>query len=280
MLKIFIFFSVLTPISDEPADEEKIDRLDKIRHRSCSYVHIATSAPKINLPETKALELLTKSSEHKYLLKHPLLTSFLWLKWERIYQMYNMNLRFQVLFVFMLTWVVYEKTAGNFVNDQNCNGIPNISTDDTFSDMFYAAYFILVFIQMLYIIKDLCTCILGGKTYGYWILLEILWLSCCTILIIVYKHIKWNLHVILIAYTILLILKEAFQIMLSLTKYLFKKKNWIDILLIGLVYFIMFHDDNCEDSYVKLKRILGSFIIVISWTDLFCAIGKHPYFTR
>ena len=255
----------------------------EISDGSCSYINIATSGPKINLPETKALELLTKSSEHKYLLKHPVLTSFLWLKWERIYQMYSMKLRSQVLFVFMLTWFIYEKTVGIFVNDQDCNGTFGISgiPDNIFTGMFYVAYIIIVPIQLLYIIKDLCTCILGRRTYGaIYKLLEILWLCGCTILIFVYEHIKWNLQVILIAYTILLIFKETLQAILSLKKYLCDYKNLTDLLLIGLVYYIMFHDDNCEDCYVKLKRILGSFIIVISWTGLFCAIGKHPYFTR
>ena len=73
----------------------------------------ATNKFHVNLPETRALELLTKSPDHQHLLKHPVLTSFLSLKWERIHRMYNQNLRMYLLFIYILTWYIFKKFGGN-----------------------------------------------------------------------------------------------------------------------------------------------------------------------
>jgi hypothetical protein len=39
---------------------------------------------KYPLPETDSLWYLSQSKNHRHLLKHPVITSFLWLKWIRI----------------------------------------------------------------------------------------------------------------------------------------------------------------------------------------------------
>ena len=293
-------YSILTPINDGAYESNKTGSADDTRkNSSISSTELlgteagAASVPKSNLPETRALMLLTKSPEHKHLLKHPLLTSFLWLKWERIYRMYNQNLRFHMLFVYILTWYVFEKFGGNIARDNHCNDTygPTINgqnitvniADEKFAEynIFYVAYFILIIIQMLFIIKDLCSCILRRKAFGViYRSLEILFLTGCTTIILAYGSIKWDLQVILIIFTVLLIIREVFQAMLSLTQYICYKNNWVDVLLFGLIYYIMFYDDNCDTSFMKLKRILCSFIIVISWVDLFVAIGTHPSFIR
>ena len=64
------------------------------------------------LPETDALWHMGQSKEHRHLLKHPVITSFLWLKWQRIRKIFNRNLRFYMLFVFILTWYIFEKFGG------------------------------------------------------------------------------------------------------------------------------------------------------------------------
>ena len=56
------------------------------------------------LPETEPLWHLSQSKDHSKLLKHPVISSFLWLKWIRIRRYYNRNLRFSALFTFVLTW--------------------------------------------------------------------------------------------------------------------------------------------------------------------------------
>ena len=63
---------------------------------------------KVPLPETQSLWHMSQSKEHRYLLKHPVVTSFLYLKWGRIRRDFNKNLRFYLLFVYILTWYIFE----------------------------------------------------------------------------------------------------------------------------------------------------------------------------
>ena len=48
----------------------------------------------------------------RHLLKHPVITSFLWFKWERIRPYFNRNLRLYLLFVFLLTWFIFATFSG------------------------------------------------------------------------------------------------------------------------------------------------------------------------
>ena len=43
-------------------------------------------AAQLPLPETGVLWHMAQSEKHRHLLKHPVITSFLWLKWQRIRQ--------------------------------------------------------------------------------------------------------------------------------------------------------------------------------------------------
>ena len=51
------------------------------------------SAEKVALPETQSLWYMAQSKEHRHLLKHPVVTSFLHMKWDRIRRHFNFNLR-------------------------------------------------------------------------------------------------------------------------------------------------------------------------------------------
>ena len=63
-------------------------------------------------PETEALWYMSESKQHKSLLKHPLISSFLWMKWQRIRKLFNRNLRLYLLFVMTLTWYIFERFGG------------------------------------------------------------------------------------------------------------------------------------------------------------------------
>ena len=58
------------------------------------------------LPETESLWYMAESKQHRHLLRHPVITSFLWMKWQRIRKQFNRNLRLYLLFVTTLTWYV------------------------------------------------------------------------------------------------------------------------------------------------------------------------------
>ena len=64
------------------------------------------------LPETESLWHLSRSKPHRHLLKHPVVQSFRWLKWQRIRGYFNRNLRFYLMFVACLSWYLFERFGG------------------------------------------------------------------------------------------------------------------------------------------------------------------------
>ena len=63
-------------------------------------------------PETDVLWYMARSKDHRHLLKHPVITSFLALKWSRISVHYNSNMVFFALLVLMLTGYIFTNYAG------------------------------------------------------------------------------------------------------------------------------------------------------------------------
>ena len=67
---------------------------------------------KLALPETDALLYISQSKEHRRLVTHPVIRSYLWIKWKRIRKFYNRNMRVYILFVMCLTWYIFAKFGG------------------------------------------------------------------------------------------------------------------------------------------------------------------------
>ena len=63
-------------------------------------------------PETEALWYMSESAQHRALLKHPLISSFLWMKWLRIRKFYYVGLVFYFLFVAFLTLLIMLQYGG------------------------------------------------------------------------------------------------------------------------------------------------------------------------
>lgn len=68
-------------------------------------------------PEMPALNYLTRKHKLKHLLKHPVITSFLTLKWKKIRLMYFINFAFYCLFLSVLTW--YSFLTGKIEDEDN-----------------------------------------------------------------------------------------------------------------------------------------------------------------
>merc|ERR1711892_1249346 len=97
------------------------------------------------LPETECLWYMGQSKEHRHLLKHPVITSFLWYKWQRIRKYFNRNLRLHFLFVFLLTWYIFEH-FGSFTYSKTGNG----KTDN----VFYALFIVMFMAMLVYMVRD------------------------------------------------------------------------------------------------------------------------------
>ena len=97
--KISLHYDFLAP----PRDETVKDDIEK------------DSGKKPTQPETDVLWYMARSKDHRHLLKHPVITSFLALKWSRISVHYNTNLIFSAVLVSLLTLYIFTNYAGETI---------------------------------------------------------------------------------------------------------------------------------------------------------------------
>ena len=241
---------------------------------------------KFALPETESLWYMAESKEHRRLLKHPVITSFLWCKWTRIRRFVNRNLRFYMFFVMLLTWFIFEKYGGNNLKSDQTETIP----------VFYGLFvvfscimFFLVFRDWVTDVKDMMReerIVMESEEEGMrppdlsypelflsnW--LEFLFLaSLVLVLVLAVPLLPTALSVL----TVLLAGREIFQMTVSLRRYLLTFENWVEVAMVVLVSFLLFSPD--EDSY-ELKRKLGAISLLLSWAELITVVARHPRLTR
>ena len=80
--------------------------------------------------ETSVLTAISNSMKHQELLLHPVLKSFVWIKWNLISRYYSRNLRIELLLLYFLTWYIFSQFAG--LEWQNrCEFQTTLSNDGT-----------------------------------------------------------------------------------------------------------------------------------------------------
>ena len=227
------------------------------------------------LPETEPLWYMSQSKQHRHLLKHPVITSFLWFKWQKIRKYFNRNLRFTILFVFILTWFIF-KTAGTNKNDQTAPLI------------WYFLSLVLIIILFFFVLKDwfldLKNCKKDKSTTNNSGQTEKRFTGCCSLILS-----NW-IEAIFIALGVLLItlgqsaieivlgcllgmlfIRELLQMSVSLKRYFSSLENWVELSICGLVTYLLLADVSLE-----VKKHLGAFAIVLSWAELVVLLGQHP----
>jgi len=283
------------PIEDLPLESrEGLNSIDPEHQK----LRTAEEEPKVALPETQSLWYMGQSKDHRHLLTHPVITRFLYLKWGRIRKDFNRNLRFYLLFVFMLTWFIFEKFGGENILLSGSEGKTAL--------FWHSAYYLLFIIMFAFIIRDGFLDIKerwktqsmkkpddndhssSSKLFfrvllGNWI--EVFFLCFMIFIMAGCDHLS-VVKVSLIILTCLLILRELFQMTVSLKRYILSPENWLEMSVILLVLFIIFHPDysvkeeESENLPWDLKRHMASIAIVISWAELITLVGKHPNLTR
>jgi len=226
------------------------------------------------LPETESLWYMGQSREHRHLLKHPVITSFLWYKWQRMRKYFNRNLRIYFLFVFLLTWYVFRE-FGSFTHAKFSNNV--------FYVLFVAIFPVMLFFMIrdwVYDIKDsirlsslndisqrgLSCSTIASLVISNWF--EALTLAFIVGLIMLETLLKPGL----IALLAILFLFEVFQLMVSLKRYVFSLENWIELSMIAIVTVILINDPKS----FEINRNLAAFSILLSWSKMITLIGKHP----
>ena len=236
---------------------------------------MSDEAPRHALPETEPLWYMSESREHRHLLKHPVITSFLWYKWQRIRRYFNRNLRFFSMFVFLLTWYIFER-CGN----------PKTSNLE-----WYVFFIIFSATMMFFIIKDwhhdmqdylknqqlehsaverenqcllLTKLILSNWVEAAYIVL--------LIIIIIFGAI--TLPYILGGLLIIFALRELLQMFVSIKRYFASFENLMELLIIVLVTVLLC--DQSDERCDELSRHFAAIVIVLSWAELIVLVGRHP----
>ena len=287
--KVTFDYQFLAPPVDALPKEVQGPYADSDEAQSASE---GKSKKRFALPETESLWYMAESKEHRHLLKHPVITSFLWCKWTRIRRFVNRNLRFYMFFVMLLTWFIFQNYGGKTLKSEQTDTIT------AFYGLFVAFSSIMFFLVMRdwvhevgevnekrrreQIVKDseweeeegmrppdltYCELVLSN-----WV--EFLFLaSLVLVLVFGVPLLSWALSVL----TALLAGREVFQMTVSLRRYFFTLENWVEVAMVGLVSFLLFGPD--EDSY-ELKRQLAGICLLLSWAELITFAARHPRLTR
>jgi len=268
-------YDFLAPDIEALPEHFKKKSNDAEEHQDLINSNENTSGPA--LPETEPLWYMSQSKEHRHLLKHPVITSFLWFKWQRIRKYFNRNLRFTTLFVFIFTWFVF-KTLDK----------PSLKNDQ--SDLsWYISFLFLAIAMFFFIIKDWIMDIknfrrnqaienvAGSKTKNCTMAMNLLisnWIEgifiAINISLIVFGSIL--LKPVLGGLLILLLLRELMQMTVSLKRYFSSFENWIELSIFALASYLLLENDGS----FELKKHLAAFGIVLSWAELIVLFGRHP----
>ena len=264
-------YSFLAP----PVNDHKLDKTDNEGHK------IVESQA---LPETDGLWHMAQSKKHRHLLKHPVVTSFLWLKWHRIRGYFNKNLRFYLLLVVCLSWYVFERFGGvsarvTVLEDQNkpfCASL-NMRKDEGIG-FWYGIFIAHAILQLILILRDWtqdCDDCSKHATFQMGLTSWLEALTVCLIVALLYARTQllWLALTILFA---LLMLREVVQMLASLKRYLLSPENWLEMSMLVLAIIILWvPDDNFSDP-CTVKRHLAAICIILSWAELITLVARHP----
>ena len=231
-------------------------------------------------PETETLWYMAQSRDHRHLLKHPVITSFLWMKWHRIRKPFNRNLRLYLLFVISLIWYIFERFGGNTTD--TLDGVSYCSTsrlgEDPRIGFWYSAFLVQALLQFILIFRDWRRDL---KESNCKVALQVFFTSWLEylILVILIVLLTFQSAAMTICLTILLCLvlsREALQMMVSLKRYVFGLENWLELATLALTAVILYVPDEKFSSPCDTKRNLAAFTIVLSCATLITLIGRHP----
>ena len=229
------------------------------------------------LPETEPLWHMSQSKEHRHLLKHPVITSFLWYKWQRIRRYFNRNLRFFTLFVYMLTWYIFINFGGKG------------NTEPSSSAIWYVFFILLSVAMCFFIIKDWvadyksyqrdqkiknAATMKQGSCVKMTNILVSSWVEtifiCIMVSLIIFDFVI--LKALLACFLVLLLIRESLELSVSAKRYLSSFENWTEITIMVLVSILLVN----EGTQFELNRHLAAISIVLSWAELIVMLGRHP----
>ena len=83
-----------------------------------------------------------------------------------------------------------------------------------------------------------------------------------------------GLSVVLAVLCVVLVMREAFQMLASFKRYFLSPENVMELTIIALTLAIVFAGD--EGGTFQVKRHLAAVCVVLSWMEVLLLIGRHP----
>jgi len=242
---------------------------------------------RIALPETESLWYMGQTLAHRHLLKHPVITSFMAVKWSRIRRYFNRNLRFYALFVIILTWYVFEEFGGQSLRNESTGRI----------DFWFGLFVAFAVAMVVFVIKDWVSDvkdlvlqeklsegrIRSSSSKSIIKLIFSNWLECgylAGLTVILWLGAN-SLYYVLLILVIGLAVREVFQLLVSLRRYILDLENWMELVLIALCFSLLLRPDPDQEEEAakerELKRHLAAISLLLSWAELITFVAKHPW---
>lgn len=261
----------------EQTEELGVEKQDLIEWSGGKGDQVQQERRGVPLPETESLWYMSQSKELRHLLKHPVITSFLWYKWQRIRKYFNRNLRFTLLFTFILTWLIFKTSGPQLIDGEKQK-----------DSAWYFSFIIASVIMLFFVIKDWLMEMKNHRRDGtehtgkggaghliIWVLLsnwiEVVFLSIPVIIIVFGSSV---LQYVLSGLLVLFIVREILQMSVSIKRYFSSLENLIEIAIICLVSFLLLNTE--KEGEGELRKHLAAFTIVLSWGEMIVLVGRHP----
>ena len=77
-----------------------------------------------------------------------------------------------------------------------------------------------------------------------------------------------------------LALRELLQMFASLKRYLLSLENWLELLLLSLLSYLLFAPEDAEDCSCQTGRHVAAVAILLAWTEFVLLVARHPRLAR
>lgn len=145
VMEDFLNNHCLVPEGDTTHDKFKITaKFDflvpfgtKLHKPGINKVSDLNTMDQVPLPETEGLWYMSQSKKHLHLLKHPVIATYLWMKWKKIQFAYTRNLLLFLTFVAFITSYIFVLYPGRDIRSdsivqEGCKNSDKVRADVTF----------------------------------------------------------------------------------------------------------------------------------------------------
>jgi ankyrin repeat protein len=150
----------------KPSAPQECDRPLIKDHESC---RTNVKSPKMLHPEMDFLYYISRSNEHRKLMDHPIITSFLHMKWQRVKLYFYINLSIYLTFALLLNSYILLKVAENRANGSESVISPNITQmteSNSTNTRFQFALWVFILLFLLYFtLRELLQIALSPDVY-------------------------------------------------------------------------------------------------------------------